>query len=328
MPEFTIIIATCGRAKQLGRTLAAVAASVHRHQKADRIVVVDNDPAHAAESTVSECGQVSGAAVLYLQSRPRNKSAALNTGITQARTDWLAFTDDDVLPAEDWLVEADVCAATAKWRYFGGRIMADMAGARLPHWLSADRTGRKPATEGIFVQYAPLSATGTLGPAHPVPFGANAFARKDVFTAHGGYDELLWDICGKAALGVDDGEFGVRLKMRGEPLGYCHEARVTHPVHHDRCGLLQQVRANYRYGWRDPLVFFDPSRPLIEGYRLKLLAANCARIVLGILQARRGRSTEELLRGCRNAGALCARLSAGYRKQARRHSRAPGATGR
>ncbi len=45
---------------------------------------------------------ISEAKCKSLKSKAMNKTVALNLGVREATTEWLAFTDDDALPNQDW----------------------------------------------------------------------------------------------------------------------------------------------------------------------------------------------------------------------------------
>ncbi len=75
---------------------------------------------------------------------------------------------------------------------------------------------QQTAMGGAYVGYEPRPASGLLDARSMVPLGANFFAMRRLFAEHGGYDEQLWDRCGKAALGVEDAEMGMRIRARGE----------------------------------------------------------------------------------------------------------------
>lgn len=318
MIPFSIVIATCGRPERLLRALDAVAAAAAAAGGAQEVVVVDNSPEPRAHGIVASWSASSGLAARCLRSRPRDKASALNAGVAAAGGEWLAFTDDDTLPDAGWLRAGAGYAQQSGARVFGGRIVPGPAEQPLPNWLQPGRSGRVPALGGVFVRYDPLPASGWLGADHPVPFGANVFVRRDVFREHGGYDETLWRLCGAAALGVEDGEFGVRLRRRGEPVGYCREALVVHPVHHERATLRSHARIAYWYGWRDPLVFFDPKRPKLERYRLRLLAGHALGAVRDLLSRDAAGAAWRLEQAAENWGAIAGRLSPAYRAWAAR----------
>ena len=314
--KFTVVIATCDRPLRLARGLKALEEAIAVSGEGHRIVVADNGPQHTAAGVVESFAERSFVPVEYLQTAPRDKSQALNAGIRAAETDWLAFTDDDTLPDANWLKNAAEYAERTGLRVFAGRIVPGPPDKRLPRWLTPGRSGRVPRA-GVLVDYAPMPASGVLDNEMPVPFGANVFVRRAVFEEHGYYDEYLWSLCGKKALGVEDGEFGVRIRSRGEPIGYSHEAVVVHPVHHDRCRLWIQIRIAYAYGWREPFVFFDAARPAIQPYLLRLAAVYLFRAAADLFRRDYAGAADGLVEAARCKGAILGRLSPKYRWRAR-----------
>ncbi len=256
---FTVIIATCGRPDRLQRVLACVADAIDRSGEAHRVVVADNHPRYTAAGLVERFADESSFGVTYLKTKPRNKSRALNEAVRAAETDWLAFTDDDTLPDAGWLAEGGRFAESTSFRVFGGRIELGEMEEPVPR-LVRRREGEPYPGGGVYVYYHPMQESGALRQGDKVPFGANIFVRRDVFREHGAYDEALWDLCGPNALGIDDGEFGVRIKQAGEPIGYCAEAFVAHPVYLDKYSLRRRVRNVYAFGWREPIVFPEEHR--------------------------------------------------------------------
>ncbi len=314
--NFTIIIATSGRTEKLQHLFRYLQCAVLRLGDPATVIVVDNDPGYRAESTVKQWPETMGMKVVYLKSEPRNKSAALNAGIQAAQTDWLAFTDDDTEPDAEWLVMGRQYLKISGVRIAGGHIVPGALPTDLPAWLVAGPSGRLPHG-GVFVQYEPRPSSGVLRPADPIPFGANIFVHKSIFRDYGMYDEQLWRLCGKAALGVDDGEFGVRIKNALEPIGYCHEALVVHPVHRERESVCDHLRIAYRYGWRDPMVFFDAKRPLIEWFRFKRMVLLAARACHHGLKNDPAGAVADLVEAVKCLGALCNRWSIRYRQWAK-----------
>lgn len=119
--SYTVVIPTIGRSRlvDLLRTV------LHGSGPApDEVLVVDDRPHPDSDlpipdSTVPD----STVPVRVLRSYGRGPAAARNTGWCAARSDWIAFLDDDVRPARDWrtaLVSdlarcgSDVAASTAK----------------------------------------------------------------------------------------------------------------------------------------------------------------------------------------------------------------------
>lgn len=311
VPKFTIVIATCGRPDRLAEVLRSTACANTVAGGGCKVVVVDNHADLTAEKTVREFAHTGKIPTTYLKSRPHNKCAALNTGIQAALTDWIAFTDDDTIPEPTWLREAARYAGGGSARMFAGRIVPGECES-LPRWLKAGKSGRV-LKAGVFVHYEPRQSTGLLGPSDAVPYGANVFVHRHIFEEYGVYDEALWRMCGKAALGVDDGEFGIRVSKAGEPIGYCHESVVVHPVHDDRFSLYAQLRIAYRYGWRDPLVFHEEYRHPHFLFRLRLVLANTLGAICEAARADVSASGAHLGEAARNVGRIVGRFSQSYR---------------
>jgi GT2 family glycosyltransferase len=311
--KFSVVIATCGRPARLATVLQCVETAIKESADSHCIIVVDNSPNLCARGTVDTFRDNTNTEIRYLESDAFHKSKALNRGIAAAGTDWLAFTDDDTLPDPRWLAEAERHLQTCECRVFGGRVVPGEPGIPLPARLRRGRSGLT-ARAGVFVRYEPVPASGWLGEKDPIPYGANIFIHKSVFADHGSYDEELWTLCGPAALGVDDGEFGVRLKKAGEPIGYCSEALVVHPIHEDRFSFRSLIKVGYRYGWRDPLVYHEEySRPHV-GFRLKVIARHAWNCFGSMMLLDKGGATYRLVEISRNVGILVGRCSSSYRR--------------
>ena len=312
---FSLAIATCDRPESLARTLTRVAESLASAGASCPVIVADNGGNAPAADVVARFREATGIVAHCIACPPRNKCKALNMAVAAADTEWMAFTDDDTLPDVNWLAAAVSYARSCGCRVFGGRVVPGEPDGPLPGWFARDARGEWPG-HGVFVRYAPRPESGILAGNARVPFGANVFVRRDVFEDHGGYDEALWVLCGRAALGVDDGEFGARLQKRGEPIGYCQEAMVTHPVHHERCRLSKQLRLAWYFGWRDALVFLDVERPRVERYQLGLVVRWASRVAASLVRANRADAFRQALKAARSAGELACRLSSSYNKRA------------
>ena len=313
-PTFTVIIATCGRPARLQVTLDAVATAIQEHGADDRIIVIDNHPDYNAEETVHVFDKESTCAVQYMRSRPRDKSAALNMGVDAAGTEWLAFTDDDTVPDGMWLKQAAAFIADTSFDVFAGRVVPGEPPANLPEWMKPHSSGRVPRG-GVYVRYELEHGSGPLLESDTAPYGANAFIRKSVFTRYGKYDEALWALCGKRAVGVEDSELGIRLKSRKVPMGYCREAFVVHPVHVELCGFWTHIRRAYDQGWREPIVCFNEKRPLFEPYRVRLVLVHTVRSLCDLLRGDSFLAVDHLVDVARAIGGMMGRCSGAYRRR-------------
>ena len=99
----SVIVCTYNRAHQLRETLRAMC-ELERPADCDvEIVVVDNNSTDNTPAVVAEAARRTAIGIVYLHERRQGKSFALNSALAHARGDVLALTDDDVLPARNWL---------------------------------------------------------------------------------------------------------------------------------------------------------------------------------------------------------------------------------
>ena len=99
--RFSVIIPTYSRLRALRQCLAALRAQDFPAAGYEVIVVDDASP-----SPVSPLApELETGLTLTLLHTPHNQgpAAARNLGAQHARGHWLAFTDDDCIPAPDWL---------------------------------------------------------------------------------------------------------------------------------------------------------------------------------------------------------------------------------
>jgi glycosyltransferase involved in cell wall biosynthesis len=100
----SVLICTYNRARLLEQTLAALSAAAGPPDCEVDVVVIDNNSTDETPSVIARAAQQSRWPIRSALERCQGKSFALNRGMTLARGDVLALTDDDVLPADDWLV--------------------------------------------------------------------------------------------------------------------------------------------------------------------------------------------------------------------------------
>ncbi|GAA1846610.1 hypothetical protein GCM10009836_27760 [Pseudonocardia ailaonensis] len=232
----TVVVATRGRARSLGRCVRAVLAGDH---PAVTVLVVDNDPAD--DATAKAVAAIGDERVRYIRETRRGASVGRNRGLAEARTRLVAFTDDDTEVDGSWARRlAGAFAADPQLVCVSGPVLA----ARLtsPEEIVADSAlgwskgfvprrfslAEPPADSAIF-PFAP----GLLG------IGANLAVRADVALAVGGFDESLGP--GTRARSGEDCEFLVRLVLAGHATGYEPAAWVWHHHRPDTAALREQV---------------------------------------------------------------------------------------
>jgi GT2 family glycosyltransferase len=210
------------------------------------ILVVDNAPTDDATR------QVVGA---FLQTDPRIRytceprpglSRARNHGVAEAKFDFLAFTDDDIVVDSGWpaalaagfAADAEAACITglvaarsldsASERYFDsryswGEVFEPRRYDLIEH---RDRSKLYPFSAGIF---------GT---------GANFAVRREVVDGLGGFDQLLG--AGAPGRGGEDLDMFLRIILAGRRLCYVPSALVWHRHRADNDALAEQI---YSYGY-------------------------------------------------------------------------------
>lgn len=102
----SVVVPSCGRTELLKRCLIALT-SQSLQPFFYEIIVVDDNPGPVTKSLVNESARtnaIKGLSIIYLPNTGRHgPAAARNCGWRAARASIIAFTDDDTVPARDWL---------------------------------------------------------------------------------------------------------------------------------------------------------------------------------------------------------------------------------
>jgi glycosyltransferase involved in cell wall biosynthesis len=181
--QVSVVVATYNRARLLGAALEALAAQRVPSGLEWEIVVVDNASRDGTADLVRWFAKVASVSVRSVLEPRQGVSHARNRGIAEARGAILAFTDDDALPAPDWV--AEICAAMDRWKAqgVGGRILPRWE-APPPPWLAASKRLRESLALMESEESRLLSLPRTL----PTVWGPNMAFRREVFERAGNFD--------------------------------------------------------------------------------------------------------------------------------------------
>jgi glycosyltransferase involved in cell wall biosynthesis len=213
----TVLICTYNRAKLLAETLAAMQRLKLPSDCAVEIVVVDNNSTDETKE-IAEGASQGPIPILYLREPRQGKSFALNTGLSHARGDLLALTDDDVLPAEDWLyrIVGD----------FRERDVTFVFGKVLPRWAQLPPPELLvPAAQSIWGPLAIVDYGDTPEPYLPtstgqrLPIGANLAIARSAIVSIGGWRTDLGKVNNTLIAG-EDHEIFMRLRRQGLYAGF------------------------------------------------------------------------------------------------------------
>ncbi|MEL7144142.1 MAG: glycosyltransferase [Cyanobacteria bacterium J06643_4] len=127
-PLFSIVIPTYNRPQQLARCLAALVKMTPPPATGDlafaggyQIVVVDDGSDVRLDNIVADFE--TDADVLLIRQENAGPAAARNAGAQQASGQYIAFTDDDCMPATDWLQQFATALDANPDAMVGGRTL-------------------------------------------------------------------------------------------------------------------------------------------------------------------------------------------------------------
>lgn len=232
----SVIVATHNRRALLARTISALEAQEWPRGDLE-IIVVDNASTDGTREAVEDMAlqeRRHGVRLLH-ESRP-GKSYAVNTGVTAARGDILAFTDDDVLPSPGWVSAIGRSLDETRADFCVGRIRP-LWEAPPPAWLS-------PGLYGVLAipDNGPTRLLIRAGlNEHVMPIGANMAVRKPVLERIGGWRPELGKLRQTLRSG-EDHEFYLRMLHAGLSGVYEPQAEVAHLVPADRLEKRYFVR--------------------------------------------------------------------------------------
>lgn len=234
--RISIILCTYNRSQSLSSAVESVLASAAQLPPGAEweLLIVDNNSKDQTRDVAAKFVQSFPGRCRYVFESRQGKSWALNTGVTEAAGDVLAFVDDDVLVDTAWLNNLTRVLQDERWAGSGGRILPERDFVP-PPWLSL---------EGRYA-LAPLAIfdLGTrAGELKEAPFGTNMAFRSEVFKKVGLFRTDLGPQPGSEIRG-EDTELGVRVLDAGLRLAYEPEAIVYHSLPQHR------LRKEYFLAW-------------------------------------------------------------------------------
>ena len=219
--RFSIIIATYDRCDSLRRLLRGIADHFTDSPISHEVVVANNA---RDDSVAARIDEIVAEFQLHYGDRFRRsreplpgKCKAQNGAIRDSTGAILAFFDDDVEVAPEWLSVADDFFGATRYDVMQGPILVPPAMQNDEAFLRAQHRFRTIN----FVKYSPeLDEIKTLT-------GANMAIRREVFDRIGLFNEQL----GPGRSGIsEDVEFAQRVIAAGGRIGYEHRAAVYHEI--------------------------------------------------------------------------------------------------
>lgn len=230
--DISVIICTYNRGEYLRKVLFDLIRQETVSDVSFEVIIVDNNSMdntkQVCEEFIVRCPEV----FRYVFEERQGKTFALNMGIRESRGNVIAFTDDDVVIDERWVISIkQAFKANPDCMAFGGRVVTIWPDT-LPPWIA--REGAFRNTDGAIVEHD----FGGFVKSYPLnrlfpPIGANMFFARGIFEKYGGFNEKLNQGMKKIPM-LEDTEFCDRLMKNKENILYIPDSVVYHPVYQNR----------------------------------------------------------------------------------------------
>ncbi len=251
MEPISTIICTRNRADSLTNTLASVLA-----EDPAEVVIIDQSDDGATEALVKSIGDDR---LKYVFSSVAGLSKAYNTGIQNATSELLAFTDDDCVVPQGWLSQVRrAFEAHPEASMIYGQVLAgemELApGAYIPEF--------RIAHEWKVLPRGPVTVAG---------MGANFCARRQALIDVGGFDEALGG--GGKFSSSQDFDLEYRMWRAGHPVVFTPDVVVLHYGARTRD---EWPRTAHAYGIGDGAFYLKHAR-CRDGVAARLLVTKLAK---------------------------------------------------
>ena len=238
VPAVSVIVATHNRAALVGDTIRALLGQIVPPRLTWEILVVDNGSTDGTRDVIASFAR-GPVPVRYLSEPARGKSRAVNAGLRVARAPVVALTDDDVLPASDWVAVASRILDEAKADGAGGKVLPRWE-APAPDWVT--QSPRLLHLLGL-MEHDRRATLSLPIPFEPQVWGPNMVFRRSVLETVGGLDERRGPVGGRR-FSDEDTEIVRRLLAEGHRVVYDPSLIVHHrvPATRLRRGYFRRVQ--------------------------------------------------------------------------------------
>ncbi|MCD6734760.1 MAG: glycosyltransferase family 2 protein [Burkholderiaceae bacterium] len=232
-PRVSVVVSTCNRAEALRMLFDALDRQTANGRIAWELVVVDNRSTDDTSRVIEDLARRARFPVKALFEPRQGKSHGLNAGIAAARGELIAFTDDDGVPAPDWLERL--------LAHFEAHTDAGCVGGRVELYDAADAPITiRPSREPCMVDASTFAAFDI-----PV-IGCNMAIRATLLEQLGPYDVCIGP--GGRAGTAEDVDMLYRLVATGHRIHYDPEIVVLHNHGRRSAEELARVRTSYLVG--------------------------------------------------------------------------------
>ncbi len=126
MSKISVVICTYNRAENLKETLRALDRQITSEDF--EIVVIDNNSTDSTKKVIHEFSVSNQRQVRYFFELAQGVSFARNRGIRESAGEFIAFLDDDVIPAENWIQSISNAFSQYQADCLGGPVLPEWPG--------------------------------------------------------------------------------------------------------------------------------------------------------------------------------------------------------
>ena len=239
MPLLTVVICTYNRSFILGECLDSLVTQTVPVEKFE-ILVVDNNSTDGTQKIATEfCNGIPNAHVI---SEPtQGLSYARNRGLKEAKSEWVAFIDDDAKASPQWVSSILKTIKAGDFDCFGGPYRAWHRFGPPPAWFSSDWENSISIHQS---HYGPMVAGN-------YPTGGTCAMHRELALLLGGFPTDVGMSGDKCAYGEETALFQKMLQY-GMRIGYVPEMVIDHCVLPYKYSLVWRLKSAYAHG-RDDL---------------------------------------------------------------------------
>ncbi len=216
----SIIVCTYNRCDSLRETLEAISKQQPGDDIALDIIVVDNNSSDNTRSVVEAFAPQSPFPIRYIFEQKQGLSNARNTGVLQSTSEIICFTDDDVLPASNWVRVLATALVDDRASVAGSKILPGWPIATVPKWLTRD-----------LWPYLALLDYGNEDKALQDKYlwGASIAFKRETLLQHGLFNPELGRTKGKL-FGGEEIELMNSIRQSGGIILYLADSQVIHKI--------------------------------------------------------------------------------------------------
>lgn len=232
----TVLIAT----RNGSRTLPGILDAFTRVQVPSsgwKLVIVDNGSTDRTREIIESFQTV--LPVTYVFEESSGKNAALNTGLAHVDGDLIVFTDDDIFPRPDWLIQLRSAADDHPSHTMFGGVVLPRWEVEPPPWLEW------VPSAPVFAFTDPRLREGSTD--SDSLFGGNMAIRAEVFNGGTRFDVLIGPRGADYPMGSET-ELLQRLKRQGHKAWHVQEAVVEHFIREYQMDKSWVLRRAIRFG--------------------------------------------------------------------------------